>query len=35
MGSVTAPSRLIKKTIPQVVPKLIEDQVDIAILIPI
>ena len=35
MGSVTAPGRLIKKTIPQVVPKLIEDQVDIAILIPI
>ena len=35
MGSVTTPGRLIKKTIPQVVPKLIEDQVDIAILIPI
>ena len=35
MGSVTAPGRLIKKTIPQVVPKLIEDQVDIALLIPV
>jgi len=35
MGSITAPGRLIKKTIPQVVPKLIEDQVDIALLIPV
>jgi len=35
MGSVTAPGRLIKKTIPQVVPKLVEDQVDIALLIPV
>lgn len=35
MGSVTAPGRLIKRTIPQVMPKLIEDQVDIAILIPV
>jgi D-proline reductase (dithiol) PrdB len=35
MGSLTAPGRLIKKTIPQVVPKLIEDQVDIALLIPV
>ena len=35
MGSVTAPGRLIKRTIPQVVPKLIEDQVDIALLIPV
>jgi D-proline reductase (dithiol) PrdB len=35
MGSVTAPGRLIKKTIPQVVPKLVEDRVDIALLIPV
>ena len=35
MGSVTAPAQLIKKTIPQVVPKLVEDQVDIALLIPV
>ena len=35
MGSVTAPGRLIKRTIPLVVPKLIEDQVDIALLIPV
>ena len=35
MGSVTAPGRLIKKTVPQVVPKLVEDQVDVALLIPV
>jgi len=35
MGSVTAPGRLIKRTIPQVAPKLVDDQVDIAILIPV
>ena len=35
MGSVTAPGRLIKRTIPQVVPKLVEDQVDMALLIPV
>ena len=35
MGSITAPGRLIKKTIPQVVPKLIEDRVDAALLIPV
>jgi len=35
MGSVTAPGKLIKQTVPQVVPKLIEDQVDIALLIPV
>ena len=35
MGSITAPGRLIKKTIPLVVPKLIEDNVDVALLIPI
>ena len=35
MGSITAPGRLIKKTIPRVVPKLIEDQVDVALLIPV
>jgi D-proline reductase (dithiol) PrdB len=35
MGSVTAPGRLIKRTVPQMVPKLVEDQVDIALLIPV
>jgi len=35
MGSVTAPGRLIKKTIPHVVPQLVSDGVDIAILIPV
>jgi D-proline reductase (dithiol) PrdB len=35
MGSITAPGRLIKRTIPQVVPRLVEDQVDIALLIPV
>ncbi|MFC1882221.1 glycine/sarcosine/betaine reductase selenoprotein B family protein [Thermodesulfobacteriota bacterium] len=35
MGSITAPGRLIKKTIPQVVPKLIEDRIDIALLVPV
>ena len=35
MGSITAPGRLIKKTIPQVVPKLVDDQVEIALLIPV
>jgi len=35
MGSVTAPDQLIKNTVPQVVPKLVKDQVDIALLIPV
>ncbi len=35
MGSVTAPGRLIKKTLPLVVPRLISDGVDIALLIPV
>ena len=35
MGSVTAPGRLIKKTIPLVVPQLVKDSVDIALLIPV
>jgi D-proline reductase (dithiol) PrdB len=35
MGSITAPGRLIKKTIPLVVPKLVEDNVDVALLIPV
>ncbi len=35
MGSITAPGQLIKKTIPQVVPKLVEDRVDIALLVPV
>jgi D-proline reductase (dithiol) PrdB len=35
MGSITAPGRLIKKTVPLVVTQLIEDGVDIALLIPV
>ena len=35
MGSVTAPAKLIKNSIPQVVPKLVRDQVDVALLIPV
>jgi len=35
MGSITAPGRLIKRTVPQVVPKLVADQVDVALLIPV
>ena len=35
MGSITAPGRLIKKTIPLVVPKLETDGVDVALLIPV
>ena len=35
MGSITAPAQLIQNTIPQVVPKLVEDQVDIALLVPV
>jgi D-proline reductase (dithiol) PrdB len=35
MGSLTAPGRLIKKTLPQVIPHLIEDGADAALLIPV
>lgn len=35
MGSLTAPGRLIKKTLPQVVPQLLADGVDAALLIPV
>jgi D-proline reductase (dithiol) PrdB len=35
MGSVTDPDKLTKTTLPQVVPKLVGDQVDIALLIPV
>jgi len=35
MGSVTAAAQLIQHTIPRVMPKLVEDQVDIALLIPV
>jgi D-proline reductase (dithiol) PrdB len=35
MGSITAPGRLIKRTIPPVVRKLVMDKVDIALLIPV
>lgn len=35
MGSVTSPDRLITKTVPPIVSKLVEDRVDIALLIPV
>jgi len=35
MGSITAPGRLLKKTLPPVVRKLIDDQVDAALLVPV
>ena len=35
MGSVTAPDQLIRHTIPPIVSGLVEDQVDIALLIPV
>jgi hypothetical protein len=35
MGSITAPGRLIKKTAPAAVRKLVEDDVDIALLVPV
>ena len=35
MGSITAPGRLIKRTAPQVASLLAEDEVDIALLIPV
>jgi D-proline reductase (dithiol) PrdB len=35
MGSVTNPVGLTKNTLPQIVPKLVEDQIDAALLIPV
>jgi len=35
MGSITAPGRLVKKTAPAAVRKLVEDDVDIALLVPV
>ena len=35
MGSVTDPANLIKTTLPGVVPKLVNDQIDAALLIPV
>jgi D-proline reductase (dithiol) PrdB len=35
MGSITAPGRLVQKTAPVTVQKLIEDRVDVALLIPV
>jgi len=35
MGSITAPGRLMKRTAPEAVQRLVNDQVDIAILIPV
>ena len=35
MGSITAPGRLVKKTAPLAVRKLVEDGVDVALLVPV
>jgi hypothetical protein len=35
MGSITAPNRLVKKTAPVAVRKLVEDGVDIVLLVPV
>jgi D-proline reductase (dithiol) PrdB len=35
MGSITAPGRLVKKTVPLAVGNLLEDDVDIALLVPV
>jgi D-proline reductase (dithiol) PrdB len=35
MGSITAPGRMIKQTAPQAASDLVEDQVDVALLIPV
>lgn len=35
MGSITAPGRLIRDTAPEVAGRLLEDQVDIALLVPV
>jgi hypothetical protein len=35
MGSITAPGRLVKKTAPLEVRKLVEDGADIALLVPV
>ena len=35
MGSITAPGRLIKRTAPEAVQRLVDDGVDIAILVPV
>ena len=35
MGSVTNPAKLTESTLPQIVPKLVSDQVDVALLIPV
>jgi D-proline reductase (dithiol) PrdB len=35
MGSITAPGRLIKRTAPEAVQRLVKDKVDIAILVPV
>jgi hypothetical protein len=35
MGSITAPGRLVKKTLPEVIHRLRSDAVDAALLIPV
>jgi len=35
MGSITAPGRLVKRTLPEVADLLISDQVDVAVMVPV
>lgn len=35
MGSITAPGRLVKKTMPEAVELLVEDRIDVALLVPV
>jgi D-proline reductase (dithiol) PrdB len=35
MGSITAPGRFIKRTLPAVAGLLVEDQVDVALMVPV
>ena len=35
MGSITAPGRFIKRTLPEIVDILVEDQVDVALMVPV
>ncbi len=35
MGSITAPGRLLRDTLPDAVERLVEDQVDVALLVPV
>jgi hypothetical protein len=35
MGSITAPGRFIKRTLPEVAGLLVEDKVDVALMVPV